>query len=177
MTCCNFKKILTKDVFLGKEREREYWMIYRGPGFLAVVWFIPPPPFRQQIACLSQSSCVSPVELTTGRGGGGGGGARGAKSYHCEKAWPSMNQSKLFARRLRRELFVRSGLYCWNGMFVSATWTRAPPPLFPCPAFPASLNSQPSRYYVYSVKESRGAKTLNWLLEPESKLRIAAPAL
>jgi hypothetical protein len=26
------------------------------------------PLFRQQIACLSQSSCVSPVELTAGRG-------------------------------------------------------------------------------------------------------------
>ncbi len=28
-----------------KHRVREYWMIYRGPGFLAVVWFVSFPPF------------------------------------------------------------------------------------------------------------------------------------
>ncbi len=38
-------------------RSREYWMIYRGPGFLAVVWFG------------SSPTCVSPVALTDGRGG------------------------------------------------------------------------------------------------------------
>ncbi len=48
---------------------REYWMIYRGPCFLAVVTFgsstTPFPPFfRQQVVALSQSSCVSLVELT-----------------------------------------------------------------------------------------------------------------
>ncbi len=31
----------------------------------------PPPPCRQQVISHSQSSCVSPVELTDGRGGGG----------------------------------------------------------------------------------------------------------
>jgi len=87
----------------------------------------------------------------------GGGGERGAKSYDCKKAWPSINHSILSARGLRRELFVRSVVL--NVMFITATWTRAPPPLSLCPAFPASLNSQPSRYYVYSVTESRGAKT------------------
>ncbi len=56
---------------------REYWIIYRGPGFLAVFWFghSPrplPPPAGEQVVSLSQSSCVSPVELTDGireRGG------------------------------------------------------------------------------------------------------------
>ncbi len=64
---------------------REDWIIYRGPSFLAVVWFgslhTHAPPYsysRQQIASLSQSSCVSSVELTNGRGGRGG---RGAQSY------------------------------------------------------------------------------------------------
>jgi hypothetical protein len=56
-------------------------MIYRGPGFLAVVAC--PPPYREQVVFLSQSSCVSPVELIlTGDGGGGG---RGAKSYSTAK--------------------------------------------------------------------------------------------
>jgi hypothetical protein len=48
---------------------REYWMIYREPGFLAVVWFGPPP--SPSPVSLSQSSCVSPDELNDGRGGGG----------------------------------------------------------------------------------------------------------
>ncbi len=51
-------------------------MIHRGPGFLAVIWFsssphLPPP--RQQVVSLTRSSCVSPVELTEGRGGRGWG--------------------------------------------------------------------------------------------------------
>ncbi len=57
---------------------REYWMIYRGPGFLAVVWFgsstIPFP---------------SPPPLPTGEGRRGVGG--GAKSNGREKAWPSIH--------------------------------------------------------------------------------------
>ncbi len=53
---------------------REYWIIYRGPGFLAVVWFgsfpttSPPPHFHQQTVSISQSSCASPQELSDGRG-------------------------------------------------------------------------------------------------------------
>ncbi len=38
----------------------------------------------RQVVSLSQSSSVSPVELTDGRGGRGG---RGAKSYDRKKAW------------------------------------------------------------------------------------------
>ncbi len=49
---------------------REYLMYNRIPGFLAVVWFgsfpLPSPlPSRQQVVSLSQSSCVSTVELLT----------------------------------------------------------------------------------------------------------------
>ncbi len=60
---------------------REYWLIYRGPGFLAVVWFDSlsppfPPPFPV--------SKLSPfLSLPDVRGGG-------AKSYHYEKAWSSI---------------------------------------------------------------------------------------
>jgi hypothetical protein len=77
-------------------------MIYRGPGFLAVVCFesttilFPPSP----VASLSQSSYVSPAELTDGNGGGGwgGGSGRGAESY--EKAWPSINRTILSSFKL-----------------------------------------------------------------------------
>ncbi len=50
-------------------------MIHRGPGFFVVVRFGSSPPLpvlsRQQVVSLSQSSRVSPVELTDGRGGQG----------------------------------------------------------------------------------------------------------
>jgi hypothetical protein len=56
---------------------REYCMIYRGPGFLAVVWGGSSithltPLSRQQLFSLSQSSYVSPLKLTDGRGVRGG---------------------------------------------------------------------------------------------------------
>ncbi len=50
---------------------REYWVIYRGPGFRAVYDLAPPPPLppsRQQVVFLSQSSSMSPFELTDRRG-------------------------------------------------------------------------------------------------------------
>jgi|LakMenEpi03Aug12_release.lakeMendotaPanAssembly.Ray.scaffolds.fasta_scaffold361101_3 hypothetical protein len=51
---------------------RGYCMNHRGPGFLA-----PPHPLPrlvcQQVVSLSQSSCVSPVELSAGRSGEGMG--------------------------------------------------------------------------------------------------------
>ncbi len=85
----HFHSLTSISVFLLSPRE--YWMIYRGPGFLAAVWFgFPPSPFcGQQVVSLSQSFCVS---LNDGRRGGCG---RGAKSYDGEKAWPSINQSIL----------------------------------------------------------------------------------
>ncbi len=49
---------------------KEYWMIYRGPGFLSVVWFgslLTPFPTHQQLVSLSQYFYVSPVELAEGR--------------------------------------------------------------------------------------------------------------
>jgi hypothetical protein len=72
---------------------REYLMYYRGPGFLAV---IPPPlpPPNKQVVSLFQSSCVSPVEFTDGRGGGKG---EGAKLYDGEKPWSSIYHSILSA--------------------------------------------------------------------------------
>ncbi len=55
---------------------REDWMI--GPKLLAVVWFdstpapSPPSPLSKQVASLSPSNYVSPVQLTLWRGGEGG---------------------------------------------------------------------------------------------------------
>jgi hypothetical protein len=67
-------------------RRREYWMIYRGPGFRAVVWFgSSPHPSCQQVVALYYYSCVSLVKFTDGWGGGG------AKSYDGEKTWSLIN--------------------------------------------------------------------------------------
>jgi hypothetical protein len=77
-------------------RTREHCMIYWVPGLLAVVvWFsyslIPFPISRQQVDSLSQSFCLSAVELTDrGRRGEDGGWA---KSYDGENAWSSINHS------------------------------------------------------------------------------------
>jgi hypothetical protein len=49
---------------------------------------------RLQVVSLSRSSCVSPVELSDGRGG------RGAKSYDHEKAWSSINHSILRFKKI-----------------------------------------------------------------------------
>ncbi len=56
-----------------------------------MIWFLPlpsPPISRKQVVSLSQSSGVSPVEITDGREGGGGG--RGAKS-RLRESWSSIN--------------------------------------------------------------------------------------
>ncbi len=74
---------------------REDSMIYRGPGFLAIIWIgSAPTPFplsRQQVS-LYLSLPVCSVELTDGRGGRGG---HGAESYNSKKSWPSINRSIL----------------------------------------------------------------------------------
>ncbi len=83
----------TDPVLLSVIGETESIDHYREPGFLAVVRFgssptAPPPP--NPSLSLSQSSCVSPVELTDKTRGGGG-----AKLYGREKCWPSINHSIL----------------------------------------------------------------------------------
>ncbi len=81
---------------------REYWIIDRGPGFFfSPSYDLAPPPVsklslflnlrvcRQQVVSLSQSSCMSSVQLTDGREGCRGLGVRGrAKYYDGEKADP-----------------------------------------------------------------------------------------
>ncbi len=58
-----------------------------------ITWLLPHPlpPSSVSKLSLSQSSCVSPVELIDGKWGEGGG--RGAKLNDCEKAWYSLKHS------------------------------------------------------------------------------------
>jgi hypothetical protein len=90
-------------------------MIYRGPSFLAFALFgstPSPPPSRQQIVSLDQSSCMSVVQLFLRERGGGGGG-RGAESYHRKKTWASINRSILAG--LTRQLFFDEREGCRGG--------------------------------------------------------------
>ncbi len=73
---------------------RVYLMYSRGPGFLAVVWFVnspPPPPLPPPLVSKLSLFLSLPVRrrfrLTDGRGGGG---MKGAQSYDGEKAWSSI---------------------------------------------------------------------------------------
>jgi hypothetical protein len=69
------------------------------------------PPRSWASVSLYQSSCVSPVELTDGRGGG-------AKSYDGEKAWSSINHPILSD--------VGYGLWCrWRRLSLSFSTTGA----------------------------------------------------
>ncbi len=113
------------------EYSRKCRMIYRGPGFFAVVWFgssSPPSPLfpirPQQVVFLSQSSCVFPVWLTDGRGCRGGGG--GAKPYDRMKAWTSINHSILFGvQDPQNSTYIEhihiSGPYILPGTFLSGS--------------------------------------------------------
>ncbi len=91
-----------------RERERwsrEYWIIYRGPGFLAVVWLAPPPPPLTSISSTGDTYRKTERErqLFDRRVGGGG---VGAKSYDSKNAWSSINHKILFGikhpKRLHR---------------------------------------------------------------------------
>ncbi len=75
---------------------REYWMIYRRPGFLAVVWFgsSPTPLSHEQVSLFLSLPVCCRSSLLTGEGERGGRGTW-TKLYDREKAWHSINQSIL----------------------------------------------------------------------------------
>jgi hypothetical protein len=85
-------------IFQRKLRFREYWMIYRGPGFSHCrrIWLLsctPCPPLPS-VSCLSFSVflCDAGRAYWEERLEGGGGGAK--SSYDCE-TWSSINNSVL----------------------------------------------------------------------------------
>jgi hypothetical protein len=69
---------------------REYWMIYRGPSFLAVAWFgsspTPPPPLSRHQAVLSFSGFLPSIEIPDGRPGEGV--SEEANHTTAGKPWP-----------------------------------------------------------------------------------------
>ncbi len=76
-------------------RYRECWTIYRGSGFLAVLWFgsspIPPLLSRHKLGRRHTGRLRKRDNLLTGKGGKGVGGA---KWHGRKKAWSSMYKYK-----------------------------------------------------------------------------------
>jgi hypothetical protein len=73
---------------------REYWMVYREPGFLALGWFgSSPTPFHP----LPSASCLFFSVFLCVTGQAYWWERWGAKSYDGEKDWYSMNHSTLSA--------------------------------------------------------------------------------
>ncbi len=95
---CMFGSVVVLDH--GAQPESNEWFI-EDKAFLRLYYLAPPsppPPFPfinwQQIVSVSQTSCVSPVELTDGIGGEGAAWG-GSKTYDREKVQYSINHSIL----------------------------------------------------------------------------------
>ncbi len=81
-------------------RSTEYWMIYRGPVFLAVVWFgSSPTPLPPSVSKISQPFCVSTIELTDGREGKGWESSQTTRQWESLVLYISLN-TLCMARRL-----------------------------------------------------------------------------
>jgi hypothetical protein len=77
---------------------REYWTIYGGPGFLAVIWFGSTPtlsPLPTSVSWVGETHEVCDRESTCWRERG-----EGTESYDPKKAWPSIKHSILSAQIL-----------------------------------------------------------------------------
>ncbi len=90
VTCLIYKKSFSVRNTV-EECPREYWIIYKRPGFLAFVRFgSSSTPFRPplpSVSCLSFFLSLPVCCRSTLLTGEGGGGGQGAKSYDREKAW------------------------------------------------------------------------------------------
>jgi hypothetical protein len=94
-----------------KAQESREWYI-EDQAFSLSYDLTPPPLSRQQVVSLSQSPCVSRVELLTWIGELDGDGGGGAKSYVGEKAWSSINHSILSARHYRVQFKLKADKIC-----------------------------------------------------------------
>ncbi len=81
---------------------REYWMIYGGPGFLAVVWFGSTPP--SPLSNLDRKT-EKERQLAEERGWEVG---EGAKSYNGENAWSSIYHSIIHTLCLQSKVLMTS---------------------------------------------------------------------
>jgi hypothetical protein len=88
------------------------WIIYRGPGFLAVVWVGSSPPsfsHQQVLSFLYLTVC----RRSSYRRAGVGRGFRGTTSYDSEKPWSSINHSILSGTTRFIRLKISTVLMHW----------------------------------------------------------------
>ena len=92
-----------------------------------MIWLLahlPAPISRSQVVSLSQSSYMSPVELTNGRGGRSEGGA---KSYNHEKAWSSIYYPILSGKNVHHSFLDLTIFAVLNTVYMHCTlcpvWT------------------------------------------------------
>jgi hypothetical protein len=105
---------------------REDWMIYRGPGFLAIVLFssMPNPSPPSLVIMLSiflslPMCCRS--RLLAGKGGEGG---RGAESYDRKKAWSSIINRSILSGRGRRQNEIKAESLLGSVGISFCLWSR-----------------------------------------------------
>ncbi len=102
---CTIRKLWNKiskvdhTFWLSFEFPREYWLTYRGPGFLAVIWFgsspTPSPPLPSVSSTGDTQEDWEKIDnLLPGEGGGEGCGRR-AESYDRKTVWSSVKHSIL----------------------------------------------------------------------------------
>ncbi len=134
-------------------RSREHWMIYRGPGFLAVVWFASSPSLQLAWPATHRKT-EKERQLADGRGGEGGGGA---KSYESEEALSSINHS-IFSEDSCLKLSKRF-LHCFSCKSVTYTviqnmyWTYCIRTV-QCSLYASLHNFSGSRYHMEVLEYS-----------------------
>ncbi len=81
---------------------REYWMIYRRQGFLAVIWSgsFPASSPLPSGSSLSQSYCLPQVEITDVEGGGGGWRSQIMRRRESLVLFKSFNTLQLYSSSL-----------------------------------------------------------------------------
>jgi hypothetical protein len=110
----------------------EYWMIFRGPGFLAIVWFDSSPApspslFLQQVRTGVATHRKTEEERQVAKLlTGGGTGGWGAKSYDGEKAWSSINHSYSLVVTCNSSIHVHTEWYTNLKMRVTGSYPRVP---------------------------------------------------
>jgi hypothetical protein len=93
---------------------REYWIIYRGPSFLAVIWF-GSSPIASRVPTPSRQYCKldrwhTDCEWETICWRKGDEGGVGAKSYDGKKVWFAINYSRLSGYSSKKNCYHRSNI-------------------------------------------------------------------
>ncbi len=120
--CAFLGRYLSGSIICSRE---QLWMIYRGPGFLVVLWFgsspnraTPFPLSPQQARPAIHRNTEKERQLAVGRGGGGWG----AETYDRTKAWSSINHSIFFGLWYHAKLLLDRRLKVYSSHLNWDAW-------------------------------------------------------